>query len=90
MPNLPATVVRWLSSELAKSNPVFAPGQENYERMGGLNAIWHDDLAAKLREALVQDAGIDRRSERGLARGGRRLAQRVIEQVQQDDVRAAA
>ncbi|CAN7276286.1 biotin-independent malonate decarboxylase subunit gamma [Pseudoduganella sp. LjRoot289] len=39
-------------AELARSNPVFAPGPENYLRMGGLQAIWDGDLAARLAEAL--------------------------------------
>jgi malonate decarboxylase gamma subunit len=33
-------------TELAKTDPVFAPGAGNYLRMGGLQAIWEDDFAA--------------------------------------------
>src|SRR5690606_28095277 len=29
--------------ELAKSNPVFAPGAENYLRMGGVEALWEGE-----------------------------------------------
>ena len=68
-------------TELAQSNPVFAPGPENYWRMGGVQAIWHDDLAAQLAAALAQPFAGDQRSALGLARGGRRLAQPVIEAV---------
>ena len=79
-----------LLTELAQSNPVFAPGPENYLRMGGLQAIWEGDLAAHLRTALAEPAEGDRRSALGLERGGRRLAQPVIEAVMTDgDVRAA-
>ena len=79
-----------LLTELAQSNPVFAPGPENYLRMGGLQAIWEGDLAAKLRTALAEPANDDQRSALGLERGGRRLAQPVIEAVMTDgDVRAA-
>ncbi|MFX5808811.1 biotin-independent malonate decarboxylase subunit gamma, partial [Acinetobacter baumannii] len=39
-------------TELAKSNPVFAPGPENYLRMGGVAAIWNGDLAKALADAL--------------------------------------
>jgi malonate decarboxylase gamma subunit len=79
-------------TELAKSNPVFAPGPENYLRMGGLQEIWHDDLARRLAEALAlveaeraaepsgEQAG-DQRSALGLARGGRLSAQPVIEAI---------
>ncbi|MTV36686.1 biotin-independent malonate decarboxylase subunit gamma [Duganella radicis] len=68
-------------TELAQSNPVFAPGPENYLRMGGLESIWHGDLAAHLRDALAQQSDGDRRSALGLQRGGRRLAQPVIDAV---------
>ena len=38
-------------TELAKDNPVFAPGPENYLRMGGLHGIWEADLAGQLARA---------------------------------------
>ena len=77
-------------AELAQSNPVFAPGPENYLRMGGLQAIWEGDLAAQLKAALAEPTTGDRRGALGLERGGRRLAQPVIEAVMTDsDVRAA-
>jgi malonate decarboxylase gamma subunit len=63
--------------ELAQDNPVFAPGAENYLRMGGVAAIWHDDLAASLERALAQAEPVDRRAELGLERGGRKLARPV-------------
>ena len=68
-------------TELAQSNPVFAPGPENYLRMGGLEAIWEGDLAAQLRAALARQTVGDERSALGLQRGGRRLAQPVIDAV---------
>jgi malonate decarboxylase gamma subunit len=78
--------------ELAVDNPVFAPGPENYLRMGGIEAIWEGDLAQQLAAALAEDlarvqaatAGIgvpDRRSATGAARGGRKHAQPVIDAV---------
>ncbi len=66
---------------LAATNPVFAPGPENYLRMGGIEAIWQGDLAAALEQALGQAHGDDTRSALGLARGGRKLAQPVIEAI---------
>ncbi|WP_432378671.1 biotin-independent malonate decarboxylase subunit gamma [Duganella sp. P38] len=66
---------------LAQSNPVFAPGPENYLRMGGLESIWDGDLAAHLRAALAQPVTGDQRSALGLQRGGRRWAQPVIDAV---------
>lgn len=66
---------------LAETNPVFAPGAENYLRMGGIEAIWENDLAANLARAIDCAADADRRAESGLARGGRMMTQRVIETV---------
>lgn len=67
--------------ELARANPVFAPGAENYWRMGGVAAIWRDDLAACLEQALAQADPLDRRAELGLQRGGRRMAHPVMTAV---------
>ncbi|RZT09909.1 malonate decarboxylase gamma subunit [Duganella sp. CF402] len=74
-------VAEELLTELAQSNPVFAPGPENYLRMGGLESIWNGDLAAHLRAALAQPSAGDQRSALGLQRGGRKLAQPVIDAV---------
>lgn len=70
--------------ELAASNPVFAPGPENYLRMGGVQEIWSGDLAALLEQALGASASGDLRSELGQARGGRKFAQRVIDAILSD------
>jgi malonate decarboxylase gamma subunit len=67
--------------ELALDNPVFAPGPENYLRMGGVAAIWRDNLAGALEQALADAAPDDRRAELGLARGGRKLALPVAKAV---------
>ncbi len=74
-------------TELAQSNPVFAPGPENYLRMGGVQAIWDTSagaLAAQMAQALQDAPATDERSALGLARGGRRLAQPVIDAVMTD------
>jgi len=63
--------------ELARDNPVFAPGPENYERMGGITAIWRDALVAQLADALEQATTADTRMQQGSERGGRRRAQQV-------------
>jgi malonate decarboxylase gamma subunit len=77
-------------TELAKANPVFAPGAENYLRMGGLQSIWEGDLAERLVQAFAECDAVDRRKELGLARGGRKLAQPVAEAVKSGGhVRAA-
>jgi len=76
--------------ELAQDNPVFAPGAENYLRMGGVAGIWHENLAAALEDALAQAGPQDRRAELGLERGGRKLAFAVAQAVRTgSDVQAA-
>jgi malonate decarboxylase gamma subunit len=76
--------------ELVVDNPVFAPGPENYLRMGGVAAIWHGDLAAAMEQALCDAAPEDRRAELGLTRGGRKLARPVAAAVRTgSDVQAA-
>lgn len=66
---------------LAQDNPVFAPGPANYERMGGIQAIWHGDLAAALQEALDTADTQDRRMELGAQRGGRTMAKKVADRL---------
>jgi malonate decarboxylase gamma subunit len=68
-------------TQLAQGNPVFAPGAENYVRMGGVQAIWNGDLAARLDEALGAAQAGDVRATLGQARGGRKLAQPVAEAI---------
>jgi malonate decarboxylase gamma subunit len=65
-------------TELAKSNPVFAPGPENYWRMGGVSAIWNGELAAQLSQALATVSSVDSRAALGQQRGGRNWSQRVV------------
>ena len=77
-------------TELAKDNPVFAPGPENYLRMGGLHGIWERNLAAELVRALAECDPVDTRMALGRERGGRLLAQPVAQAVRTgSDVRPA-
>jgi malonate decarboxylase gamma subunit len=68
-------------TQLAKDNPVFAPGAKNYLRMGGIHAIWQGDLAAQLSRAFAECDAVDRRKALGFERGGRHFAQPVAEAV---------
>ena len=77
-------------TELAKDNPVFAPGAENYLRMGGVHAIWEGDLARRLAAALAESEPLDRRMALGRERGGRHMAQQVAEAVRTGAVKAGA
>ena len=66
--------------ELAASSPTFAPGAENYLRMGGIEAIWPAPESALLEQALA--IGVqpdDQRMGRAKERGGRLLAKRIAE-----------
>jgi len=68
-------------TELSQSNPVFAPGVQNYVAMGGVRALWTGDLQRCLRDALRDSPTTDERARDGAARGGRRLAHAVAQRV---------
>jgi malonate decarboxylase gamma subunit len=67
--------------ELSKSSPVFAPGVQNYLKMGAVHSLWEGDLAERLTEALDVPAEGDRRRQWGEEREGRKLARTVAERV---------
>lgn len=69
---------------LAQQSPVFAPGAENYWRMGGVHEIWPDtpDWPERLAAAIAGDATSDRRAQLGLERNGRLLAAKIATQVE--------
>jgi malonate decarboxylase gamma subunit len=66
---------------LSQSNPVFAPGVDNYVAMGGVRALWDGDLQTALREALAGTPVEDTRAQDGAERGGRKLAASVVQRV---------
>jgi len=67
--------------ELSKTNPVFAPGVENFVAMGGIRALWRGELKAQLLSALADSSTQDQRAVDGATRGGRKLAAAVAERV---------
>jgi len=71
--------------ELAAISPIFAPGVENYLRMGAIEEIWQEPSAARLEAALAnqQAAGpaVDERMARAAARQGRRDTARTAAAV---------
>src|SRR3954463_6464743 len=69
---------------LSKTSAVFAPGVENYHRMGAIRALWEGDLSAHLEAALAEHDEGDRRRQDGEARGGRTLARAVADRVRRD------
>lgn len=68
-------------TSLSESNPVFAPGVQNYVAMGGVRSLWEGDLAAALRDALSTSPVDDQRAKDGLQRGGRLMAATVVQRV---------
>ncbi len=67
--------------ELAKTVPVFAPGCQNFHKMGGLHEIWEKDFAANLERAIAEADSRDMRSILGLQRGGRLLSDSVMNEI---------
>lgn len=61
---------------LAEESPVFAPGAENYWRMGAVHEVWsiEDDWSSCLASAVGHAENEDGRALLGLERGGRMLA----------------
>jgi malonate decarboxylase gamma subunit len=68
-------------SQLSRSSPVFAPGAKNYLKMGGLDALWEGDLSACLADALAHIDATDHRRKLGYERGGRLIADTVVQRV---------
>lgn len=70
---------------LAKQSAVFAPGAENYVRLGGVHEQWtiEQDWVEALALALDHCSAVDERSTLGAKRGGRLLAASVAERVKQ-------
>ncbi len=69
-------------TELAKHSPVFAPGPENYWRMGGIHEMWSlDDNWEECLLKQLHGPNIDQRPELGLERQGRELASSVAQRV---------
>lgn len=69
--------------DLARTAPVFAPGAENFERLGGVHEVWGEDQDWGLacRAALAACTAQDQRAALGEQRGGRTLAQPVAAAV---------
>jgi len=78
--------------DLAAASPIFAPGAENYVRMGGIEAIWPAPSASLLESALTTARqtlpASDQRMGVGLTRGGRQLAAGIAKVVQNTRVGA--
>ena len=67
--------------KLATKVSVFAPGCENFFKMGGLYEMWTDNFPAQLQRLISSDVSQDLRAQLGRERGGREAAQSVIDEV---------
>jgi len=63
--------------ELSAKSPSFAPGVDNFYKLGGVLSIWRPQLAKHLEAALKRQPCGDHRRDDGLERMGRKLAARV-------------
>ncbi|AHG62894.1 biotin-independent malonate decarboxylase subunit gamma [Advenella mimigardefordensis] len=71
--------------ELAVSAPTFAPGADNYQRMGAIEEIWPTPSASLLDSALAAllkaPGSSDRRMQAAQDRTGRLEAARIVDQI---------
>jgi len=69
--------------ELAAVSPVFAPGAENYWKMGGIHEIWSakDKWTERLAASFASITNSDSRAAIGVERGGRKLAASIAQLV---------
>lgn len=70
--------------ELAASAPTFAPGAENYQRMGAIEAIWPTPSPDLLDAALADLRATpqsDGRMQLGQDRAGRKQAAHIVDQI---------
>src|SRR5271170_2466486 len=67
--------------ELATKVSVFAPGCENFFKMGGLYEMWTDNFPDQLKRLITSDDFLDLRAQLGRERGGRQAAQSIIDEV---------
>jgi len=68
---------------LAEESPVFAPGAQNYWRMGAVDELWSvdDDWNRCLASAMIHTTADDGRACLGRERGGRILAAPIAELI---------
>jgi malonate decarboxylase gamma subunit len=67
--------------ELSSTSPSFAPGIENFIKLGGVQTVWQAPLAEQLVNVIGLDAGDDHRRHNGFMREGRKLAYPVAQRV---------
>jgi malonate decarboxylase gamma subunit len=66
---------------LTRTSLIFAPGVENFFKLGGIHGIWKDDISKSLEHALKCSSNVDVRMKLGREREGRVLAEKVTKLV---------
>ncbi len=68
--------------ELSKVSPIFAPGADNFVKLGAVDAIISpSEFMAKCVELLDMPASVDHKRLLGAKNGGRKLAQNVVNHI---------
>ncbi len=67
--------------EVSRTVPVFAPGVSNFHLAGGIEEVWSGDLSQCLLRALTRAQGDDDRARLGAERGGRPMADSIINRI---------
>lgn len=68
--------------ELSKTSPIFAPGAENFYKLGAIEQILTPELVLKsLKDALKSSSTIDDWRVNGYARNGRQLSKLIVKEV---------
>lgn len=68
--------------ELSKTSAIFAPGAENYVKLGVIEAvIAADEFIPQVSKLLNSSNNLHRWRENGLARGGRLMADKLVKEI---------
>ena len=71
--------------ELSSTSPIFAPGIENFIKLGGVQTVWQEPLSEQLVKVIGLETSADIRRKNGFIRQGRKLAcsvaQRVVDKI---------
>lgn len=67
--------------DLCKTSAIFAPGPENYFKLGALEKIDDSSIASAIENALKNGSKEDRRAKLGEERGGRAMAYSIIKSI---------
>jgi len=69
--------------ELSSTSPIFAPGIENFIKLGGVQTVWQKPFSEQLVKVIGLETSADQRRQDGLVRQGRKLASYVAQRVKE-------